>query len=56
MDLSFTLKDFVTIFQADRVGEKITKKVQDVCFMKQELKVNEELSNNLKKQQMLNHQ
>jgi hypothetical protein len=27
IDLSFTLKDFVTIFQADRVGEKITKKV-----------------------------
>ena len=30
-DLSFTLKDFVTIFESDRVGERITKKVQDVC-------------------------
>jgi hypothetical protein len=26
-DLSFTLKDFVTIFESDKVGERITKKV-----------------------------
>lgn len=51
-DLSFTLKDFVTIFESDRVGERITRKVQEVCRMKQELKVNEELSNNLKMQQI----
>jgi hypothetical protein len=27
-DLSFTLKDFVTIFKADRIGERISKRVK----------------------------
>jgi hypothetical protein len=51
-DLSFTLKDFVTIFESDKVGEKITKKVQDVCRLRLEDRVNEELALNLKLQQM----
>ena len=51
-DLSFTLKDFVTIFESDKVGEKITKKVQDVCRQRLEDRVNEELALNLKLQQM----
>jgi Ca2+-binding EF-hand superfamily protein len=28
-DLSFTLKDFVSIFKADRIGERISKKVKE---------------------------
>lgn len=47
-DLSFTLKDFVTVFESDKVGERITKKVQEVCKQKLEQRVNEELANNLK--------
>jgi hypothetical protein len=30
-DLSFTLKDFVSIFKADRIGERISKRVKEVC-------------------------
>ena len=49
-DLSFTLKDFVSIFQADRIGERISRKVKEVCRQKQERKIMEELSNSLKHQ------
>jgi energy-coupling factor transporter ATP-binding protein EcfA2 len=42
----------VTIFESDKVGEKITKKVQDVCRQRLEDRVNEELALNLKLQQM----
>ena len=34
LDLSFTLKDFVTIFQADRIGEKITRTIQKEFFLR----------------------
>lgn len=48
-DLSFTLKDFVSIFKADRIGERISRKVKDECKRKQERKIAQELSNTLLK-------
>jgi hypothetical protein len=41
-DLSFTLKDFVSIFNADRVGEKISAIVQEECIRREERKRLEE--------------
>lgn len=46
-DLSFTLKDFVSIFKADRIGERISRKVKAECRQKQERKIALELSNSL---------
>ena len=33
-NLTFTLKDFVKIFRADKVGEKISKIIKNTCLEK----------------------
>lgn len=40
-DLTFTLKDFVSIFKADKIGEKISQIVLDECRVRQEKKFSE---------------
>lgn len=40
--MSFTLKDFVSIFKADKIGEKISNSVLQECLRRQERKRLEE--------------
>jgi hypothetical protein len=47
-DLTFTLKDFVTIFKADRVGERMSKKIKEESTRKKQARLHEEISNQIK--------
>lgn len=59
-DISFTLKDFVSIFKADKIGEKISNAVLEECLRRQERKRIEEqaimLQHHSKAKEMLAHQ